>query len=128
MPFVFGNLGFFETALLLDDDQAARELSDRMMSYWAEFAHSGSPAQGRDGNLAEWTVWTNEPESKKLMLLDSVGGMSNRMGNRMVSTLLTYEDIAEQLASDERFDPEARCKLARRMFEPELSNGLCIDN
>ena len=50
------------------------------------------------------------------------------MGNRMVSTSLTYEDIAQQLASDERFDPEAKCKLARRMFEPELSNGLCIDN
>ncbi len=124
LPFVFGNLGLLETALLLDDDQAARELSDRMMSYWAEFAYSGNPARGKDGSLAEWTAWTNEPESEKLMLLDSGVGM----GNRMVSTLLTYEDIAEQLASDERFDPEARCKLARRMFEPELSNGLCIDN
>ena len=65
-----------------------------------------------------------EPGAKKLMLLDS----GARMGNRMVSTSLTYEDIAQQLASDERFDPEAKCKLARRMFEPKLSNGLCIDN
>ncbi len=125
LPFVFGNLGFLETALLLDDGQAARELSDRMMSYWAEFAHSGSPARGRDRSLAEWTAWTNEFEPKKLMLLDSGGA---GMGNRMVSTLLTFEDIAEQLASDERFDPEARCNLAQRMFEAELFNGLCIDN
>ena len=124
LPFVFGNLDLLETALLLDDDQAARELSDRMMSYWAEFAYSGTPARGKDGSLAEWSAWTNEPGTKKLMLLDSGAGM----GNRMVSTSLTYEDIAEQLASDERFDPEAKCKLARRMFEPELSNGLCIDN
>ena len=57
-------------------------------------------------------------------MLDNESGM----GNRMVSISLTYEDIAGQLASDERFDPEAKCKLARRMFEPELSNGLCIDN
>ena len=85
---------------------------------------SGTPARGKDGSLAEWSAWTNEPGTKKLMLLDSGAGM----GNRMVSTSLTYEDIAEQLASDERFDPEAKCKLARRMFEPELSNGLCIDN
>ena len=124
LPFVFGNLSFLETALLLDDDQAARELSDRMMSYWAEFAYSGSPARGQDGSLAEWTAWTNEFESKKLMLLDSGADM----GNRMVSTLLTFEDIAEQLNSDERFDPEARCNLARRMFDAELFNGLCIDN
>ena len=33
LPFVFGNLGLLEASLLLDDDQAARELSDRMMSY-----------------------------------------------------------------------------------------------
>ena len=124
LPFVFGNLDLLETALLLDDDQAARELSDRMMSYWAEFAYSGTPARGKDESLAEWSAWTNESGAKKLMLLDSGAGM----GNRMVSTSLTYEDIAGQLAADDRFDSEAKCKLARRMFEPELSNGLCIDN
>ena len=70
------------------------------------------------------TITTFKSFNRKLMLLDSGAGM----GSWMVSTSLTYEDIAQQLASDERFAPEAKCKLARRMFEPELSNGLCSDN
>ena len=121
LPFVFGNLGLLDTALVLSDYESARELSDRMMSYWAEFAYSGSPGRGRQGDLIDWTVWTNEFSSPKLMLLDS----SLSLGTRMVSAMTTYESIAEQLAADDRFEDEARCRLARRMFDIDLSDRVC---
>ena len=122
LPFVFGNLGLLDTALVLSDYESARELSDRMMSYWAEFAYSGSPGTGRQGDLLDWIAWTNELEAPKLMLLDS--RMSS--GTRMVPTMTTYETIGEKLAKDNRFDEEARCRLARRMFDSDLSDQVCL--
>ena len=38
-----------------DDNQAA--LANSMTSYWSEFAHNGSPMQGRDGNEPMWVSW-----------------------------------------------------------------------
>ena len=43
---------------------------------------------------------TNEPDCKKLMLLDRAPGL----GNRMVSMLADYEAVAEQFVAGERFD------------------------
>ncbi len=122
LPFVFGNLGLLDTALVLSDYESARELSDRMMSYWAEFAYSGNPGTGRQGDLVEWRAWTNDASSPKLMLLDS--RMS--LGARMVPTMTTYESIAEKLQTDNRFDEEASCRLARRMFDADLTDRVCM--
>jgi len=121
LPFVFGNLELLDTALVLSDYESARELSDRMMSYWAEFAYSDSPGRGRQGDLVDWTAWTNDSSSPKLMLLDSSLGS----GTRMVSAMTTYESIAERLAEDDRFDEESGCRLARRMFDNGLSDRVC---
>ena len=121
---MFGNLELLDTALVLSDYESARELSDRMMSYWAEFAYSGSPGRGRQGDLVDWTAWTNDSSSPKLMLLDSSLGS----GTRMVSAMTTYESIAERLAEDDRFDEESGCRLARRMFDTDLSDRVCEPN
>ena len=124
LPFVFGNLELLDTALVLSDYESARELSDRMMSYWAEFAYSDNPGRGRQGDLVDWTAWTNDISSPKLMLLDSSLGS----GTRMVSAMTTYESIAERLAEDDRFDDESGCRLARRMFDTDLSDRVCGPN
>ena len=124
LPFVFGNLELLDTALVLSDYESARELSDRMMSYWAEFAYSGNPGRGRQGDLVDWSAWTNDSSSPKLMLLDSSLGS----GTRMVSAMTTYESIAERLAEDDRFDEESGCRLARRMFDNGLSDRVCEPN
>ena len=124
LPFVFGNLELLDTALVLSDYESARELSDRMMSYWAEFAYSGNPGRGRQGDLVDWSAWTNDSSSPKLMLLDSSLGS----GTRMVSAMTTYESIAERLAEDDRFDEESGCRLARRMFDTDLSDRVCEPN
>ena len=122
LPFVFGNLDLLDKALVLSDYQSARELSDRMMSYWSEFAHSGSPGRGKGGALLGWTEWKNDAGSAKLMLLDS----SLDSGTQMVSSVVTYETIADKLIADDRLDTGARCRLARRMFDEALSDRVCL--
>ena len=122
LPFVFGNLDLLDKALVLSDYQSARELSDRMMSYWSEFAHSGSPGRGKDGALLSWTEWKNDAGVAKLMLLDS----SLDSGTQMVSSVVTYATIADKLIADDRLDSGARCRLARRMFDEGLSDRVCL--
>ncbi len=61
IPFVFGS---FDSApghelLFTAANRPGRiELSNAMMSYWAEFARHGRPGRGRDGALAEWPAWS----------------------------------------------------------------------
>jgi para-nitrobenzyl esterase len=57
IPFVFGHWDLGPDSMLIfgGGSREGREtLSGQMMSYWAEFAYSGSPGQGRGGDLPEW--------------------------------------------------------------------------
>lgn len=60
LPFVFGDFGDLWGIPLLftEENEAGRlALSAAMMSYWGEFAHSGSPGRGRNGDLPAWPAW-----------------------------------------------------------------------
>ena len=69
IPFVFGHskLGaeFFQLPLLDADSDSFHNLAAAVMSYWTEFAASGSPGRGRRGELPEWTAWD------QVMILDN---------------------------------------------------------
>ncbi|MEN8160768.1 MAG: carboxylesterase family protein, partial [Myxococcota bacterium] len=57
IPFVFGHwdVGPETSSLFNFLNRSGREaLSAAMMSYWAEFAYTGSPGRGRAGDLPEW--------------------------------------------------------------------------
>jgi para-nitrobenzyl esterase len=113
--FVFGGFDVGALAFPFFDsgnEPGRIELSDRMMSYWAEFAHSGAPGRGRGGDLAEWSAWAQRPEqTASLMLLDSEAGG----GVRMVAETVSAAEIVSQVASDARFpDDESRCAFLRR--------------
>ena len=54
--------------LVIEDQESVTKLSDQMMSYWAEFAYSGSPGRGRSNELPEWNAWSDQG---KYMILDS---------------------------------------------------------
>ena len=56
-PFVFGQekTGFSEQTFTAAD----KTLSAAVMSYWAEFAYTGNPRQGRKGDLPKWQPWQN---------------------------------------------------------------------
>ena len=120
LPFVFGNLGLLETALVLADSSAARSLSDSMMSYWAEFAYSGDPSTGRDREQTLWGPWTNAEDSNRQILFDEM----NAGGIRMSGNLVDFQAIAAELEQDPILDEESRCELANRMF-PSMSHQVC---
>jgi para-nitrobenzyl esterase len=114
IPFVFGHydLGPEGNVIFTSDNVAGREqLSARMMSYWTEFARSGSPGRGRAGELPEWTAWdVSSPEAPKFMVLDTDadGGL------RMSSEVVTAEALVAQVESDPHLGSgEVRCEVYR---------------
>ena len=120
LPFVFGNLDLLETALVLSDQEAARNLSDSMMSYWAEFAYTGNPSTGRDGDLTLWKPWSNVQDEERQIIFDE----ADYGGVRLSADLVNFNAIVNELIADEALDSETKCELSNRMF-PHLSARVC---
>ena len=120
LPFVFGNLDLLETALVLADQEAARNLSDSMMSYWAEFAHTGNPSTGRDGELTLWKPWSNAQEEERQIIFDE----ADYGGVRLSADRVNFDVIVNELIADDALDSETKCELSNRMF-PHLSARVC---
>ncbi|MDE0349217.1 MAG: carboxylesterase family protein [Gammaproteobacteria bacterium] len=118
IPFVFGTLDFLDRLrVVADDDVRERDaLSQTMMSYWAEFAWTGDPGRGRNGEQVEWSAWENGAGARRLLLLDarSDGGV------RMSSFLLTMDDLRARLLADTSFSSlEEHCRAYRETFRFE---------
>jgi para-nitrobenzyl esterase len=114
IPFVTG--GFDDrvsdpfNASFNDGNRPGREqLSSAMMSYWAEFAYSGSPGRGRTGNLPEWRALQSGRSKPSSIVFDTVvdGGI------RMTAERETGFEVMQAIARDPRLDtPQIRCKVA----------------
>jgi para-nitrobenzyl esterase len=105
IPFVFGHydLGPQGNIVWTDENRAAREqLSGEMMSYWTEFARSGNPGSGRDGDLTEWKAW--DLAGDKFIVLDTVadGGL------RMSADEVTAASVVAAATAETRLG-EGRC-------------------
>ena len=111
IPFVFGHfdLGREANVIFTDDNAPGRQaLARRMMSYWAEFARSGSPSRGSDGSLVEWTAWDANPNGAKFMIFDADAGG----GTRMSSDAVTLDSVLAALDADARLAaPQDRCAV-----------------
>ena len=111
IPFVFGhwNLGKQGHFLFDEKSQPGREaLSAAMMSYWAEFARSGAPGQGRRGELPLWSAWDPREDAEKFMVLDTEAGG----GMRMAREAETNRALLAEMRSDPRLaDTELRCAV-----------------
>jgi len=128
--FVFGDfdLGVLSLPFFSGDNEPGRvQLSDRMMSYWVNFARTGSPERGVAGDLVEWTAWDeSRAEAPRLMVFDSEAGG----GVRMLAESVTKESVIAEVAADPRFADDAeRCTLLRTarsgyIVEGDLT-GLC---
>jgi para-nitrobenzyl esterase len=124
IPFVFGSMALMGAEpLVFDEDRmpAARTLSDRMMSYWAEFAYSGDPGRGRGGDLLPWHAW--EPSAAaapRFMIFDTeIDG-----GLRMSSDSVTLESVVERAQADPQFsDQRERCEFYRGLVVNEERFG-----
>jgi para-nitrobenzyl esterase len=112
IPFVFGDFANFFLAYLYQGDDAERDqLSDRMMSYWAQFAYTGDPGQGRDGDLPRWLPWGTDGQRSILFDSESGGGV------RMMDELVTRDRVVELLANDPDIPSQRdRCLLYLSTF------------
>jgi para-nitrobenzyl esterase len=93
-----------------DDNRPGREqLSSAMMSYWAEFAYSGSPGRGRKGDLPEWRALQPGRNAPSSIVFDTARGGGIRMTDERETPL----EVMQAIASDQRLDtPQIRCKVA----------------
>jgi len=112
IAFVFGNfteglgLGFLYEA---SDEKEA--LSQSMMSYWTQFAYSGDPGRGRNGNEVEWLPWGTDGKTSIILDTPSDQGIS------MMSDLVSKDSIKKQLNDDtEMADQLERCTFYVRTF------------
>jgi len=133
IPFVMGitSLTSVDAILTSEENKPGREwLSERMGSYWAEFARNGDPGRGTAGDLPRWTPWddTNETSARFIVFDTEAGG-----GVRMSSEYVTAERIAARLHSDSRFTAEERCDGLARLedtfprYRPESTAVACFE-
>lgn len=83
-----------------------KELSETMMSYWAEFAYTGQPGKGRDNNLPQWLPWSTEYDDQKITLIlnrPDQGGIWLLAGELNRKSLIAdIHDKANQMGLEER--------------------------
>ncbi len=124
IPFVFGHFELGPEAIGIFtpfNRRARRELSEQMMSYWAEFAASGDPGTGRDGTLPAWLPWDDSSDdAHRYVILDTESDGGVRMGSEPV----TIETVIAGVAEDERLrDDRERCYVYRELAAWAFSRG-----
>lgn len=106
--FVFGSFdSFIVKNFLFGDDAfpAGKKLSDQIQSYWAEFAYTGNPGRGREGDLPLWTSWSNQ-DGDKYLVLDS----ENDKGVYMSDIEYTQDYLLNRIANDSRLNNKEKCE------------------
>ena len=111
VPFVFGHWDLGPNSkLLFDEDNAPARLalSEKMQSYWGQFAWTGSPGRGRDGKQPAWSAWDpSQPTAGKYIVFDTPAGGGIRMAHELEST----SAVIAELSGDPAFDDASRCAL-----------------
>jgi len=113
VSYVFGEFGdgLMVPGLYTEENIPARdELSRQMRSYWSEFARSGNPGSGREGDLPHWQAWQNG--SDNLMILDTAAGG----GLRMAREPMTAAMLKDRIANDAYLGQAERCSLYAELF------------
>lgn len=116
IPFVFGTHNEAPWKWLFSNEVQRTELSDAMMNYWGEFAHTGSPGKGSTGSQVDWLPWQAKGEHIMLFDTKSDGGV------RMVEDRLQIENVKNRLLSDTTFTKAERCEA----YPLILLNGFMI--
>ena len=110
IPFVFGNfrMGFFQNELFDESNAKARiELSASIRSYWTQFARTGHPGRGRDGDLPKWERWNG---GQKLVFDANLDG-----GIRMESAVIDLPAIHLALWADPHLTDDEKCDIYKDM-------------
>jgi len=114
IPFIFGYFPASSKIVFPDStfDEVER-LSDAMMSYWAEFAHHGTPGRGRVIEEPEWLPWRQGQESGHYMILDTdLDG-----GIRMTREVISLDEIKTAFFVDSSHkNQDEKCLSYRSAF------------
>ncbi len=135
IPFVFGGLSLGPVTDNIFPEESrpgARILSDQMMSYWGQFAHTGDPGRGRGGDQTEWKSWGSAPGQYLVLDTEADGGI------RLSRETLTRDHVLAAIAKDDRFEStEERCEIygdfvrfGRQLTQHEyesIDDGMCSD-
>lgn len=106
VPFVFGEFDSVPMANLFAASPGKEDLSDAMMSYWAQFAHAGDPGTGRDGAQPRWLSWGSQ--GKTSLVLDT----PQDRGIRMMEERVSRASVLRALETDPDIpDQRTRCQL-----------------
>jgi para-nitrobenzyl esterase len=128
IPFVFGHfdLGSWLANLMISfNDEGRLELSESMMSYWAEFAYSGNPGRGRNKDLPGWTPWSNQEGQNKMIVFDT----ADDGGIRMSPKYVTFQKLVTRIESDETLSTqEEKCRMFAKMFHGRFEWDLTAYN
>jgi para-nitrobenzyl esterase len=114
VAFVFDD---FEGGILIpgfyneENSPGRDELAKEMRSYWSQFATTGNPASGRDGDLSKWEAWNNS--GPNLMVFDS----PSSGGSKMSREPMTIAMLKQRLANDPDIaDTKTRCRTYSQLF------------
>lgn len=99
IPFIFDGFATFpiggERIFPKDGAIERDQLSRAMMSYWAEFAYSGDPGRGRDGDLPVWQSWVSADEAGQLIIFDTQSSDGVRMSNGAMDVKSAYQALGD---------------------------------
>lgn len=120
IPFVFGHFRFGTDRLsrLIFNERnwpGRKYVSDAMMSYWAEFAYSGRPGQGRARALPEWSPWDADDGAGLFIVFDTPDGG----GIRMARERITRESVIAAVDAQEELAPLDKCRVFHNLFRYE---------
>lgn len=131
---IFFMFGYFPNPLkvVFPDStfDAVQLLSGAMMSYWAQFAATGDPGQGRNGEEPLWAPWrhissvtNNDPASESHQAPKGSEGHLNILdteidgGIRMTRSLIHADQLISGFLADESYQTlEERCRGYRAVF------------
>lgn len=115
IPFVFSKFikpmrVIFPPSMQAEFDMVA----DHMGSYWAQFAYTGSPGAGREGDKPRWSAWNvDRPQIPRLMVFDTAVDQ----GIRMETDQITPADLKRRFFADTTFTSQSEyCEAYKRVF------------
>lgn len=102
LPFVFNGFATFPVgngAVFPKSGAKERDaLSSAIMGYWANFAKTGTPGKGTNGQSPLWPAW-NADNDGPVMILDT----ASDGGIRLSQNSITVESLVGKLDKDSRF-------------------------
>ncbi|MFT5481371.1 MAG: para-nitrobenzyl esterase [Halieaceae bacterium] len=99
------------------DQPSWDELSDTMVTYWANFARSGIPSGGEEPGAVQWAPWEERVGGKIVFDSTRSGGV------RMTAEAVYIADIKKRLKEDTAIETEReRCELYVQLLYYALSS------